>query len=271
MEVITITAKRNIFNINLKELYRYRELLWMFAHRDIKVKYAQTFLSVFWSIIKPLINLFIFTVLFGKVLKISTGSIPYPLFALAGLSAWTYFNTVLSSTGTALLNASPIISKIYFPRIIIPLSSALVGLLDFIITLLFMFILMIIYKVEIQSNLWYLPAFMLITIMASVGIGIWVSALTVRYRDLQNIMPFLIQMLFYLTPVIYPAKLIPEKYLWIYYMNPLVGVVDGFRWSLLGGVPPKYESMLSFCLIILLFVTSLVYFRKIEKNMVDII
>ncbi len=269
-QIIIDSSKKGI-NLNIKELIAYKDLLLTLAYRDLKVRYAQTVLGFLWAAIQPLTTLLIFTLVFAKVAKVDTGSIPYPLFALAGMSGWTYFAFVMSQAGSSIVSAQGMISKIYFPRLIIPISKALVGLVDFGITFAFMIGLMFYYGFAPGLNILFFPVFLILAIISGLTIGIWLSALTVRFRDFQQIVPFMVQLGMYATPVAYPASLVPEKYQFVYFLNPMAGVVEGFRWSLLGGNEPNSLIFLSSALIIILFISGLYFFRSVEKVMADII
>lgn len=275
MQKIVVDSNKKGISLNIKELMSYKDLFFVLAYRDYRIRYAQTLLGFLWAFLQPFATLIIFVVVFGKVAKIDTGTIPYPLFAITGMSAWTYFSFVMSQSGNSIITAQGMVQKIYFPRLIIPLSKAVVGLVDFGITFLFIIILMIYYHYPPSLNIVFLPVFILLAIISSLSVGIWLSALTVRYRDFQHIVPFLVQFGLYATPTGYPAELVtkslPTWASFIYFLNPMAGVVEGFRWSILGGTAPNYFSYISFIMIILLFISSLFYFRKIEKVMADIV
>jgi len=269
-QIIIDSSKKGI-NLNIKELIAYKDLLITLAYRDLKVRYAQTALGFLWAIIQPLSTLLIFTLVFGKVAKVNTGTIPYPLFALTGMAAWTYFSNVMSSAGSSIIGSQAMISKIYFPRLIIPLSKSAVALVDFMIILVLLLVTMIFYGYYPDSQIIFFPLFVLLALLSGLSIGIWLSALTVRFRDFQYIIPFAVQLGMYATPVAYPASLVPDQYKFWYFLNPMAGVVEGFRWSLLGGDPPGMLTFLSTGLVLLLFISSLFYFRSVEKVMADII
>jgi lipopolysaccharide transport system permease protein len=275
MSKIVVDADKSRFSLGLRQLIEYRDLFLILAYRDLRVRYAQTFLGFFWAFIQPAATLLIFTVVFGKAVKVDTGDIPYPLFAIVGMSAWTYFAFVLNQSGNSIISAQEMVKKIYFPRLVIPLSKAVVGFVDFGVALLFMAGLMIYYDYIPSSNIGYLPIFIFLTIIAALAVGIWLSALTIRYRDFQHVVPFLVQFGLYATPTAYPAETIinnlPDWATIIYYLNPMAGVVEGFRWSVLGGASPSQYSFISFILIILLFFSSVMYFKKVERVMADIV
>jgi lipopolysaccharide transport system permease protein len=268
---LVIDASRRHIGLNLRELIAYKDLFFILAYRDLRVRYAQTFLGLLWAVIQPLTTLLIFTLVFGRAMQVDTGGIPYPLFALSGMGAWTYFAFVMNQAGNSIIGAQGMIQKIYFPRLIIPLSKAVVGFVDFAITLTFILALMLWYGFLPSATIIFLPVFILLTIVSALAVGIWLSALTIRYRDFQHIVPFMVQFGLYATPIAYPASLIPDKYQLLFHLNPMTGIVEGFRWSLVGGIPPHPYSYISFGLVILLLVSSLWYFRKTERIMADIV
>ncbi|MCK5471197.1 MAG: ABC transporter permease, partial [Cyclobacteriaceae bacterium] len=238
MSRLVVDAEKKGFGINIKELIEYRDLFYILAYRDLRVRYAQTFLGFLWAILQPVATLIILFFVFGKALKVDTGDIPYPVFALAGLSMWTYFSFVLNQSGQSVIGAQEMIKKIFFPRLVIPLSKAVVGFVDFGITLIFLIVMMIVYGITPSANVFFAPIFILLNILAALSVGIWLSALTIRYRDFQHVIPFMVQFGLYATPVAYPATFVPEKYQFIYNLNPMAGVISGFRWCLFGGEFP---------------------------------
>jgi lipopolysaccharide transport system permease protein len=275
MQRIVIDANKKSLSLNLRELAEYKDLFWVLAYRDLRVRYAQTFLGLIWAFIQPAATLLIFTVVFGMAVKVDTGEVPYPIFAITGMSAWTYFAYVLNQSGNSIIGAQEMVKKIYFPRLVIPLSKAAVGFVDFGVALLFMIGLMIFYGNIPSANIVYLPLFILLTVITALAVGIWLSALTIRYRDFQHVVPFMVQFGLYATPIAYPAKTIvaslPNWAVVLYYFNPMAGVVEGFRWSVLGGEAPSLYAWISFVLVGLLFVSALYYFKKVERVMADIV
>lgn len=275
MSRLVVDAGKTGINLNLKELFHYKDLFLILAYRDLRVRYAQTFLGLLWAVLQPLATLIIFTVVFGKVAKVDTGGIPYPLFAVCGMAAWSYFAFVLNQSGNSIIGAQEMVKKIYFPRLVIPLSKAVVGFVDFIIAFIFIIALLLYYGFVPSANIIYLPIFILLTIVSALAAGIWLSALTIRYRDFQHIVPFIVQFGLYATPVGYMASDIvanlPEWGTFLFYANPMAGIVEGFRWSILGGSPPVIYAYISFSVVLLLFVTGLYYFKRVEKVMADIV
>lgn len=266
-----IRANKKFWHLNLKEIFDYRDLLVILAYRDFRIRYAQTFLGFLWAFIQPFLTLIIFILVFAKAVKVDTGNVPYPLFALSGMCAWTYFAFVMNQAGNSIIGASGIVQKIYFPRLIIPLSKAVVGLIDLVIVLMFFSVLMIIYQFTPPAQIILLPIFISLNIICSLAVGIWLSALTIRYRDFQVIIPFLVQFGIYATPIAYPVSLIESKFHGILFLNPMTGIVQGFRWCLIGGAPPNELSLLSYLMVILLFISGVFYFKKIERVMADIL
>jgi lipopolysaccharide transport system permease protein len=258
--------------LGLKELLQYRELLMMLIYRDFKIKYVQTFLGIFWTVIQPVLTLLIFTLIFGKFIKVNTGGVPYPVFALSGMWAWNYFSYVMGQSGNSIIGAQSLVTKIYFPRLVIPLSKVLFGLFDFGITFIFLVFLMFYYGYMPTASIVYLPVFVIMLVVFAMAIGVWLSALTIRYRDVQYIVPFIIQLGLYVTPVVYPSTLIPAKYLFIYYCNPMAAIIEGFRWSILGqGNMEIKTTIYTGIFVVFLLLTGVFYFRKVEDKIADII
>lgn len=267
-----IDANKTSIFPDWKELRRYKDLFITLSWRDFRVRYAQTTIGLLWAFVQPIATLLILSLVFGKFVGVKT-DVPYLLYAMTGLSLWTYFAFVLTNSGSSIISSQEMIKKIYFPRLIIPLSKAAVGLIDLGISLLLMIILMIYYGVAPSTNVWAAPLFIISAMLAALSIGIWLSALTVRFRDFQQLVPFMVQIGLYVTPIAYPAdfamKQLPSWAASIYYLNPMAGVIQGFRWSLFGGTPPGGLTFISFGMIILLLITGLMYFRKIESEMAD--
>jgi lipopolysaccharide transport system permease protein len=257
--------------LNLCDLWKYRELIYFLVWRDIKVRYKQAVLGVAWAILQPILTMIIFSVIFGKFGKLPTDNqIPYPLFTLAALLPWQLFANALQRAGTSLVGSANLITKIYFPRLVIPISAVVGGLIDFAISLVILIGMMIFYKVPFTWNvLWIIP-FLLLTLITALAVGLWLSALNVRYRDVQQMIPFLIQAWMFASPVAYSARIITDR-TWqlIYGLNPLAGIIQGFRWSLLGGTPPGELMWISSTVMVLLFISGLYYFRRMEKTFAD--
>jgi lipopolysaccharide transport system permease protein len=271
MSKLIIHSGSRFPKINFREIYHYKDLLWILAFRDFKVRYAQTFLGVVWALVQPLITLLIFTLIFHRLAGINTGPIPYPLYVLSGLCAWSYFAYVMGQAGNSIIGSRSLIQKVYFPRLIIPLSKAWVGLIDMGILMIFLSVLMIFYRQPLSINILFLPFFIFANIILALGVGIWLSALTVRFRDFQLIVPFLVQFGMYATPIAYPVSKIPAKFLPFFYLNPVAALVQGYRWSILGGTAPDYTLIISLAIIAVIFISGLYYFKNTERTMVDTI
>ncbi len=270
-ELTMIKPSRGWVALNLKDLWKYRELVYFLIWRDIKVRYKQAALGVAWAIIQPLLTMVIFSVVFGKFGKLPTdNSIPYPLFTFAALLPWQLFASALQRAGTSLVGSANLITKIYFPRLIIPISAVIGGIADFAISFLILIGLMLYYRVYPTWNvLWIIP-FTLLTIITALAVGLWLSAMNVRYRDVQHMIPFLIQAWMFASPVAYSAKLITDR-TWqlIYGLNPLAGIIQGFRWAMLGGTPPGELMWISAIVMVILLISGLYYFRRMEKTFAD--
>lgn len=257
----------------MRDVFEYRELLLQLAYRNIRVKYAQTVIGLFWSFINPIFTVIVLTFVFGTLLKTNTQRIPPAVFTMVGMIGWTYFANVVGRSGAALIGNQNLIKKIYFPRLIIPLSKALSSFVNFIIVVLCAIVVMLIYGVAPSTNLVFFPIVIMFIVMAGLGFGIWVSALTIRYRDLQHTIPLLLRLGMFVTPIAYSSGEVPKEYLWIYYANPMAGIVDLVRWSILDTpLMYKIEYIIQSLLIVsLIFISSLFYFNKIEKDIADII
>ncbi|MEM1320968.1 MAG: ABC transporter permease [Bacteroidota bacterium] len=255
----------------LTQLYQYRELLWILAWRDVRVRYAQTAVGLLWAFLNPAVTLLVLTFVFGTVAQVPTNGIPHPVYTLAGMCGWTYFANVFSQAGSSIIGAQDMVKKVYFPRLIIPLSKAIVAFIDFGIVLLLLLILMLSYGLWPSSNVLWLPFFILVAVAAGLVGGIWLSALTIRYRDFQHVAPLLIRVGMFATPIAYPASAVPDAYQPFYFLNPMAGVVEGFRWSLLGGEALNPLMYLSFGLLLLLLIGGLFYFNTIERTIADIL
>ena len=236
MARIVVDANKGSFSLNLKELFSYRDLFLILAYRDLRVRYSQTFLGLTWAVLQPLFTLGIFTLVFGRFVKVDTGDVAYPVFALCGMVAWTYFSFVMNQSGNSIIGAQEMVKKIYFPRLVIPLSKAMVGLVDFLIAFILLIGLILYYDVSISPNIFLLPFFLLLTIISSLAIGIWLSALSIRFRDFQHVTPFLVQVGLYATPIAYPGEVVIHSLsrfgVFLFYLNPMAGIVEGFRWSI---------------------------------------
>jgi lipopolysaccharide transport system permease protein len=271
-ETIFIRPSRGWSALNLKELWTFRELIYFLTWRDIKVRYKQTLLGAGWAIIQPIVNMIVLTIIFGNLAKLSTEGIPRPIFTFTALLPWGLFSKALSDAGRSMLASRSMITKIYFPRLIIPLSSVLGGVVDFLIQFVVLLIMMLYYHISPTSAVWSLPFFILLSLATALGLGLWFSALNVLYRDVGYILPFLTQIWMLLTPVAYSVKAIPDKYQLIYALNPMVGVVEGFRWALLGAKnAPGPVLAISSAFSFVILISGMYYFRRMERTFADMV
>jgi len=264
--------------LNLKELWHFRELVYFLTWRDVKVRYKQTALGAAWAVLQPFLTMVVFTIFFGRLAKVPSDNVPYPIFAYTALLPWGLFTKALTDAGRSLVAHRSMITKIYFPRLAIPIASVLGGVVDFALAFLVLIGMMLYYnyapnsdyQVQVTQAYLTLPLFLLLAIVTALGVGLWLSALNVLYRDINYILPFLTQFWLFITPVAYPASMIPERWQLIYALNPMTGVVEGFRWALLGTVEaPGPMLVVSTTISILVLVTGLFYFRRMERTFAD--
>ncbi len=269
--LVVIKPSKSWVALNLRDLWHYRDLLYILTERDIKVRYKQTILGALWAIIQPLFTMIIFTIFFGRLAGMPSDGIPYPLFAYAGLLPWTFFSNAVTNSGNSLVGNSNLITKVYFPRMIIPIASVGAGLVDFAIAFGLLVVLMVYYSVGITINILMLPVLILLISVLAIGIGMWMSALNVKYRDIRYALPFAIQIGMFLTPIIYPTSIVPEKWQWLLALNPLTGIIDGFRATFFG-TPFNWTGLLiSAVLAFSILIYSAFYFKKMEKTFADIV
>jgi lipopolysaccharide transport system permease protein len=269
---ITIERKGNLFRLDLEELWRYRELLYFLVWRDVKLRYKQTLIGAGWVLIQPLLTIMVFTVVFGYFAQIPSDGVPYPVFALVGLLPWTFFSQAVTRSGGSLVNNTNLVSKVYFPRLIIPLSAALPPAVDFQVGFTMLIGLMLWYGVTPTWGVLALPAFLLFVVLTAWTVSLFLSALYVKYRDVGHIIPFLTQVWMFASPVVYPVSLVPEQWRLLYGLNPMAGVIEGFRWALLGKSSPDFVVMAgSAAVTLVLFWLGLVYFRNMERTFADVI
>ena len=274
--LIVIQPTRGLLSLRLRDVWEYRELLYFLVWRDIKVRYKQTVLGVLWIVLQPLVSMVVFSFLFGTLLKVPSGEVPYPIFAYAGLLPWNYFASSLTRSSTSVVSSAHLITKVYFPRLIIPIAGVLSGLVDFAIAFLVLIGLMVVYGVVPTLAVVWLPAFLVLAMATALGFGLWLSALNVRFRDVNHLIPYLVQVWMYVTPVIYASTLIPERFRWLLGLNPMTGVVEGFRWALLGHQLAAAQSSgvlfaSSVLIALVVLVTGAVFFRRTERVFADII
>ena len=270
--ITTIEPEKGWAPLDLRELWNYRELLYFLTKRDIKVRYKQTVLGGLWAIIQPVFTMVVFTLFFGRLAKVPSDGIPYPIFVYVGLLPWTYFANALSASGNSLVGSSNLITKVYFPRLIIPTSASLAGLLDFFIAMLVLAAMMAYYQFVPNVGIVLFPFLVGLTFLCAVGVGLWLSALNVQYRDIRYVIPFLIQLWMFVSPVIYPVSIVKEEYQWLLALNPMGGVIEAYRASLLGHMPVDWSLLgLSSAMILLILITGLYYFRRMEKVFADVV
>lgn len=271
-EVIILKPTRGWAALNLGELWLYRELIYFMTWRDLKVRYKQTVLGAAWAILQPFLSMVVFSVFFGRWLGVPSGDVPYPVFSYTALLPWGLFSKAIADAGRSLVTNRAMITKVYFPRLTIPLASVLAGIVDFLIAFVVLLGMMWYYDLKITANVLTLPFFLLLALIASLGVGLWLSAMNVFYRDIGYIIPFLTQIWFYLSPIVYATSTVPEKLQPIYALNPMVGVIDGFRWALLGQEPaPGPLLIISSAVAVILLVSGVIYFRRVERTFADMV
>jgi len=271
LPVLIIRPPRKWIPVDLHELWAYRELIFSFSLRDIKLRYKQTGLGVAWAALQPILTMLIFTVIFGGFAKIPSDGVPYPLFVLAALLPWLLFAEGLTRSTTSMITNANIMTKVYFPRLIMPLSSIISPLVDFMISFVILMVMMAWYGFTPSVNIVFLPVFLLLALATSLGVGLWLSALNVKYRDFQYTVPFLIQIWMFASPVVYSSSLVPESLRLVFGLNPMTGVIEGFRWALLGSGTPSAMVLVSVGMVIVLLVSGMFYFRRMEQYYADIV
>jgi lipopolysaccharide transport system permease protein len=272
LPTLIIQPSRGWVPINLRDLWEYRELLYFLVWRDIKVRYKQTVIGAAWAIIQPFMLMVVFTIFFGGLAQVPSDGIPYPVFAFAGLLPWQLFAQALNSAGNSLIGSQNLITKVYFPRLVIPISAVLAGVVDFAIAFLVLLGLMIFYGLAPTTAVITLPLFVLLAVATALAVGLWLSALNVEYRDVRYVIPFLTQFWLFATPVVYASSMIPERWRFLYGLNPMAGVVESFRWALFGkGEGPGLLLAISVVVVIALLIGGLYYFRRMEKTFADVV
>jgi len=269
---IIIEPRKSLKNF-WTELLEYRELFFFLAWRDILVRYKQTAIGVAWSVLRPLLTMVVFTIVFGKLAKMPSGGIPYPILVYSAMLPWHFFSNILTESGNSLISNANLISKIYLPRIIIPTTAMIVSLIDFLISSVIFILIMMIYNFKPTTNVLFIPLLLTLAVLTSLGMGYLFSALNVKYRDFKHIVPFVVQLGLYVSPVGFSSSVIPEEWRLIYSLNPMVGVIDGFRWAIVGNAFQIYYPgfILSIGVSLVIFVAGFSYFRKTEKEFADVI
>jgi lipopolysaccharide transport system permease protein len=272
IHTIRIEPTKGWLSIKFRELWEYRELLYFFLWRDFKVRYKQTVLGVGWAIIQPLVSMVIFTIIFGRLAKIPSDGIPYPIFSYTALIPWSLFAQGLSIGSQSMVDNSNLIKKVYFPRLIIPMAGVLTGITNFILSFIILLLMMPYFGIVPTINVLWLPLFLLLTLGTSLGVSLWLSVLHVQFRDIGSLIPFLTQIWFFITPVVYPSSLLQEPWRTIYGLNPMVGVVEGFRWALLStDTAPGSVVFVSSLMVLLLLIGGILFFRRMEKTFADVL
>lgn len=267
-----IRPARGWVALKLDELWAYRELFYFLVWRDIKVRYKQTVLGAAWAVIQPLFTMVVFSVVFGKLAGLSSDGIPYPIFTFAALVPWTFFASGLAMSSASVVGSSNLVKKVYFPRLIIPLATVLAGIVDLAIALVILIVMMVIYGITPTWNALWLPAFIALALLTSVGMGLWLAALNVKYRDVRYVVPFMTQLWMYATPVAYSSSLFPERWRFALGLNPMAGVVEGFRWGLLGAdTHPNQIILVSTGVAVAMVISGAYFFRRTERSFADLV
>jgi len=270
--LVTIEPPKSWVSLRLRDLWQYRELLYFLTWRDVKVRYKQTLLGAAWAILQPLLTMLIFTLLFGRFAGIPSEGIPYPLFAFGGLLIWIFFSNSVTNSGNSLVASANLLTKIYFPRMIIPAAAVGAGLVDLLLAFVIQIVLMAYYQVRVTWAITMIPLLVLLTTMLALGVGMWLSALNVKYRDIRYAIPFLIQLWMFASPIIYPLSMLPAKWQWVLMLNPLTGIIQNFRVALFGNQNFEWKSLAASAVITLLvLVYSTFSFRRMERHFADIV
>ena len=270
--VLRVQPSRGWVSLKLGELWAYRELLYFLVWRDIKVRYKQTALGALWAVIQPFFTMVVFSLFFGRLAGVKSDNVPYPIFAYAALVPWTFFANGLSESSNSLVGSANLIKKVYFPRLAVPAAAVLAGLVDFVIAFTVLVGMMFYYGVTLTAHVLWLPLFLLLALATALGAGLWLSALNVQFRDVRYVVPFAVQFWLFATPIAYPSSLLPEPWRTLYGLNPMAGVVEGFRWALLGTeTRPGAMAALSALAAVLLLVGGAFYFRRMEKTFADVV
>jgi lipopolysaccharide transport system permease protein len=267
---IRIEPPRGLFELRLREVWAYRELLYFFVWRDVKIRYKQTAIGVLWVVLQPLLNMLVFTLFFGRLAKLPSDGLPYPVFYFAALVPWTYFAYSLQFTTNVVVDNQRLITKVYFPRLILPISAALSGLVDFTIGFVVLALFAVAYRLPPTLAALWLPMFLLLALFTALGVGLWLSALNALYRDVRYVIPFVVQFWMFASPVAYPSSLVPQRWRWLYGLNPIAGVIDGFRWAVTGhGQPPGLVFLASAVGVAAVLLGGLVFFNRLETSVAD--
>jgi lipopolysaccharide transport system permease protein len=269
---LRIAPPRGGFDIDFKELWAARELVYFFDWRDVKIRYKQTAIGAAWAVLQPVLTMMVFSLFFGKLAKIPSHRLPYPIFYYSALLPWMYFSGALQNATSVVVEQQHVITKVYFPRLVLPLSAVMSGLLDFAISFVVFLGLMVYYRIVPGPAILLFPCFLLLAVLTALGAGLWLSALNAIYRDVRYVVPFLVQFWMFASPVAYPSSLVPERWRWVYGLNPMAGVIEGFRWSLTGkGQPPTILLAVSSTMVLLMVAGGAAYFTRMEGTIADVV
>ncbi len=261
-----------MMDLSLVEIWRYSSLLYFFVWRDIKIRYKQTAVGVLWAVLQPFLTMLVFTLFFGKLAHVPSGGLPYPIFYYSALLPWMYFSGALQGATNTIVENQRVITKVYFPRVLLPFAATISGLVDFAASLMLFLIMMVFYGIRPSPAILLFPVFLLLAMLTALGVGLWLSALNAVYRDVRYVLPFLVQFWMFVSPVAYPSSLVPAKWQWVYALNPMTGVIDGFRWSLTGGGPaPGAMLVVSTAAVLVILFGGVVFFQKMETTIVDVV
>lgn len=267
-----IEPSKGWVSLKIKELWAYRELLYFLVWRDVKVRYKQTALGAAWAIIQPVMTMVVFSLFFGRLAKIPSDGVPYPIFSYAALVPWTFFANGLTQSSNSLVGSANLITKVYFPRLTIPIATVLSGVVDFILAFAVLLVMMFLYGISPTHNVIWLPLFLLLALVTALGVGMWLSAMNVQFRDVRFVVPFIVQFWLLATPIAYPSSLLSEPWRTLYGLNPMVGVVEGFRWAMLGtNTAPGTSIFVSGAVALILLLSGSFYFRRMEKTFADVV
>lgn len=272
MPTLIIEPRKSIVQLDLYTVWQYRELLYFLVWRDLIVRYKQTAIGVGWAILQPLVSMAIFTMIFGRFARIPSDGVPYPVFAFCAILPWSYFASALQRSNASVVGDANLITKIYFPRLILPIAGTVTGIVDFSISLMLLFGMLAWYEIQITWMVFLVPVYLMLALLTALAFGLWFSALNVRYRDVGYAVPFVIQIWMFLSPVVYPVSIVPEAYRFIYGLNPMAGVIEGFRWSLLGRTAPDSAVMAASIVVVAAVLTGgLLFFKSMERNFADVV
>jgi lipopolysaccharide transport system permease protein len=270
--VLRITPPSRWWVLPWRELWEYRELIYFFVWRDIKVRYKQTAIGAAWTVLQPFLTMLVFSLFFGRLAHIPSQGLPYPIFYYSALLPWMYFAGALQNSTATIVENQRLVTKVYFPRLALPLSSVLSGLVDFGVSLLMFIAMMFYYRIHLSWAVLMVPVFLLLAVLTALGAGLWLAALNAIYRDVRYVVPFLIQFWMFASPVAYPGSLVPAKWRWVYGLNPMAGVIEGFRWSLVGrGAPPGRLIVVSTAVVLGVLLSGIAYFQKMETTIADVL